>query len=150
MTDEQRPSSDRAHHPHEQRLEEELVHVHVKEEELERELAKLQEREEKIEHDLEDERHRSNRDRFFLVFIVNGEDFKIEIDPNDLLRIAVEKALSESGNTGRQDPAEWEVRDSAGVLLEMARKIKDLGLADGARLFLSLKVGAGGNNAIRP
>jgi hypothetical protein len=66
-----------------------------------------------------------------------------------LLRVAVEKALAESGNTGRRDPSEWEVRDSAGVLLEMAREIKALGLDDGARLFLSLKVGAGGNDASR-
>lgn len=79
-----------------------------------------------------------------LVFIVNGENFPVEARVDVPLVVAVEKALVDSGNTGRRDPREWEVRDSSGVLLEVDRTIKELGLKDGARLFLSLKVGAGG------
>jgi len=79
-----------------------------------------------------------------LVFIINGENFSVEANLNAPLLVAVEKALVVSGNTGRRDPREWEVRDSGGVLLEPDRTIKELGLKDGARLFLSLKVGAGG------
>jgi len=79
-----------------------------------------------------------------LVFIINGQDFRIEIDLEARLIGAVELALAESGNTGRRDPREWEVRDSSGVLLEVDRTIAHLGLKNGARLFLSLKVGAGG------
>lgn len=52
-------------------------------------------------------------------------------------------SLSESGNSGRP-LSEWEVRDSAGALLDMTRTVKELGLTNGARLFLSLRVGAGG------
>ena len=82
--------------------------------------------------------------RISLIFIINGESFRVETNVNAPLSSAVEKALSTSGNTGRP-LAEWEVRDSSGVLLDISRKIKDLGLKDGARLFLSLRVGAGGD-----
>ncbi len=81
-----------------------------------------------------------------LIFIINGENFPVEANVNAPLLVAVEKALAVSGNTGRRDPREWEVRDSSGVLLELDRTIKELGLKDGARLFLSLRVGAGGDS----
>lgn len=79
-----------------------------------------------------------------LVFIINGANFSLNANVNEPLIAAVEKALQESGNTGRP-AAEWQVRDANGVLLEMNRKIKDFGFKDGTRLFLSLAVGAGGN-----
>jgi len=81
--------------------------------------------------------------RVKLIFIINGENFSVEASDDATLRHAVERALRESGNTGRP-PDEWEVRDSNGVLLEMGRTIEHLGLKNGARLFLSLRVGAGG------
>lgn len=79
-----------------------------------------------------------------LIFIINGENFPVGTHIEARLILAVERALVESGNTGRQNPREWEVRDASGVLLEVDRTIKELGLKDGARLFLSLQVGAGG------
>jgi hypothetical protein len=84
-----------------------------------------------------------------LAFIINGENFAVKTNVEAPLREAVSRALSESRNTGRP-PNEWEVRDASGVLLETNRKISDLGLKDGTRLFLSLRVGAGGNDAIGP
>ena len=78
-----------------------------------------------------------------LIFIINGQDFPIEANVQAPLMEAVQRALAESGNTGRP-PDEWEVRDVGGVLLEKNRSPKDLGLHDGSRLFLSLRVGAGG------
>ena len=84
-----------------------------------------------------------------LVFIINGQDTPVEANVEAPLAVAVEYALKASGNTGRREAEEWEVRDASGVLLEKARKIKDLGLKNGARLFLSLRVGAGGD-ANRP
>ena len=133
----------------EQRLEKDLADAHMEEEKLEVELERVRRKEETIEEEIKEEHHHHHKEQFFLIFIINGEDFRIATNVGDLLRVAVEKALQESGNTGRRDPSEWEVRDSAGVLLEMAREIGALGLRDGARLFLSLKVGAGGNDAIR-
>jgi hypothetical protein len=78
-----------------------------------------------------------------LIFIINGQDFPIEANVQAPLMEAVQRALAESGNTGRP-PDEWEVRDASGVLLEKHRSPKELGLHNGARLFLSLRVGAGG------
>jgi len=79
-----------------------------------------------------------------LVFIINGEDVSVDTSVNAALISAVERALSKSGNTGRRDPQEWELRDSSGVLLDSRRSVKELGLVNGARLFLSLRVAAGG------
>jgi hypothetical protein len=79
-----------------------------------------------------------------LVFIINGANFALETNINAPLKEAVARALAESGNTGRP-PSEWQVRDAAGVLLEIERKIKDFGFTNGTRLFLSLAVGAGGS-----
>jgi len=89
------------------------------------------------------DKDRLGRHEFFLVFIINGEDCKVVTDPTAPLKLAVAQALRESGNTGRP-PEEWEVRDVHGVLLEQPRTPKELQLHEGARLFLSLKVGAGG------
>ena len=84
--------------------------------------------------------------RIRLVFIINGVDYPVEVNVEAPLAVAVERALAESHNTGRP-PDEWEVRNAAGVLLEKGRTIEDLGLKNGARLFLSLRVGAGGTRA---
>lgn len=82
--------------------------------------------------------------RITLIFIVNGVDHRVSANVEAPLVVAVQHALADSGNTGR--PAQdWEVRNSAGVLLEQNRTLEDLHLEDGARLFLSLHVGAGGD-----
>lgn len=83
-----------------------------------------------------------------LIFIINGANFRVEANVNEPLKDAVAKALRESGNTGRP-LSDWQVRDANGVLLDIDRKIKDLGLTSGARLFLTLAVGAGGTRQNR-
>ncbi len=78
-----------------------------------------------------------------LIFIINGQDFAVEAHAHAPLLEAVRRALVESGNQGR--PAEeWEVRNVSGVLLDKSKTPLELGLVDGTRLFLSLRVGAGG------
>jgi Protein of Unknown function (DUF2604) len=91
----------------------------------------------------EDDLKRRKDKGYALVFIINGQDFPLHADPRSPLAIAVQRVLSESGNTGRP-PEEWEVRDAGGVLLETNRTPDELKLRNGARLFVSLKVGAGG------
>jgi Protein of Unknown function (DUF2604) len=145
MSEEEHRRSD----DNEAELETELLRVRTEEEKLQRELENVRGLEKRLESELEHDHHHPITMKFVLVFIINGEDFRIETSADAFLSEAVEKALVESGNTGRRNPLEWEVRDTAGVLLEMARKIKGLGLANDARLFLSLKVGAGGNHADR-
>lgn len=78
-----------------------------------------------------------------LVFIINGQDYSVEANVHAPLMAAVQHVLAASDNSGRP-PEEWEVRDVSGVLLENNRSPMDLGLHEGARLFLSLRVGAGG------
>jgi hypothetical protein len=79
-----------------------------------------------------------------IIFIINGQDVAVDVNLEAPLSSAVHRALAQSGNTGRP-PDEWEVRDTDGILLEQNRTIEDLGLISGARVFLSLRVGAGGN-----
>lgn len=80
-----------------------------------------------------------------LTFIINGSSFALETNINPPLREAVARALAESGNTGRP-ASEWQVRDEAGNLLDLNRKISEFGFANGTKLFLNLAVGAGGSN----
>ena len=84
-----------------------------------------------------------------IIFIINGQDYPIEANVHAPLMVAVQHALNESDNKGRP-PEEWEVRDASGVLLETNRTPKELGLSEGVRLFLSLRVGAGGVDQSRP
>src|SRR5580698_6191101 len=86
----------------EHRLEEELVDVLEKEEKLEGELNRARREEERIETELKEDRKHHPNEHFFLIFIINGEDFKVFTDVDDLLRVAVEEALKVSGNTGRR------------------------------------------------
>lgn len=79
-----------------------------------------------------------------LVFVVNGEDVPISANVNAPLAVAAEHALKESHNLGSRSLDQWEVRDAKGVLLDMNRKVGEFGLQNGARLFLSLRAGAGG------
>lgn len=85
-----------------------------------------------------------DKNHITLVFVINGENFSVGTNLEAPLINAIEKALRESGNVGRRDLNEWEVRDANGVLLNTSKKVEDLGLRDGTRLFLSLRVGAGG------
>jgi hypothetical protein len=79
-----------------------------------------------------------------LIFIINGQDFAVEANIDAPIMVAVKRALVESGNQGR--PAEeWELRNVAGVLLDKSKTPLELGLVNEARLFLSLRVGAGGH-----
>lgn len=79
-----------------------------------------------------------------LVFIINGANVSVRTSVDAPLREAVTRALADSGNTGRP-ASDWQVRNAAGILLEVDRKIRDFGFVNGTRLFLSLAVGAGGN-----
>lgn len=85
----------------------------------------------------------ASHNKITLTFIINGVDVPIEANSNQPLTVARDKALKASNNTGRPVD-EWEVHNENGEALDPHKKVKDLGLADGDRLFLTLKVGAGG------
>ncbi len=79
-------------------------------------------------------------------FVVNGESVRMEIGTAEPLSDAVRVALAQSGNLGRP-PEEWELRTEAGALLDQSQSAKDHSLGNGAVLYLTLKIGAGGDAA---
>ncbi len=85
----------------------------------------------------------ASHNKITIIFIVNGVDVQIEANVHEPLKAARNKSLAESNNTGRLMD-EWEIHNDAGQSLDPEKKIEELGILDGARLFLNLKVGAGG------
>lgn len=78
-----------------------------------------------------------------LTVVVNGEPTVVAAEPHAPLRTVVAKALAQTSNTG-QPPDQWELRNEAGVLLNLDQKIEDFGFAPGVTLFLNLIAGVGG------
>lgn len=78
-----------------------------------------------------------------LAIVVNGALALIERNVNAPLRSAIGKVLADTGNVG-QPMENWELRDSAGNLLDLDRKIGMYNFPDDVRLFLNLKAGVGG------
>ena len=77
-----------------------------------------------------------------LLIIVNGTPTEVKINQNAPLKAAAEKALEQTGNTGR--PIEdWQIKWE-GQVLDMDKKIKEFNFPDGVELFLSLNAGVGG------
>ena len=80
-----------------------------------------------------------------VIFIVNGVDFRVDVDPDDWVSVGRNQALGVSNNTGR--PAdEWEVHNGAGLPVDAELSFGEQGVKDGDRLFLNLGVGAGGSS----
>jgi hypothetical protein len=77
-----------------------------------------------------------------LEVVVGGNPTTVDANTNAPLNSIVGKALQQTGNQG--DPHRWEFRDAKGNLIDGERKIEDLELTDGSRLFLNLKAGVAG------
>lgn len=75
--------------------------------------------------------------------VVNGQSVTVRANLNAPLQTVVLKALHDSGNSG-QPLDNWELRDAAGQVLDLTRKVEDYGITPGATLFLNLKAGVGG------
>ena len=84
-----------------------------------------------------------NPNKVDLAVVVNGQPTVVSANQNAPVRTVIPKALEQSGNGG-QPPENWELRDAAGVELDLGRKIEDFGFAPDVRLFLNLKAGIGG------
>lgn len=78
-----------------------------------------------------------------ITVVVNGQPTIVEANPEAQLRTVIPIALEQTGNTG-QPPENWELRDAAGVELDVAKKIEDFQFPADVRLFLNLKAGVGG------
>lgn len=84
-----------------------------------------------------------HENRLVLEIIVNGQPTELEANLNAPLHTVIALALSQTGNAG-QPPENWELRDMAGVLLGLEKKIEEFQFPPNARLFLNLKAGIGG------
>lgn len=83
------------------------------------------------------------QNKITLEIIVNGTPTRVEGNLNAPLKSLIGRALEQTGNTG-QPVDNWEFRDAPGNVLDSDKKIGELGLTDGARIFLNLKAGVGG------
>ena len=94
---------------------------------------------------MKDEKDPKKDNLISLIFIVNGKSTTIEkVNIHQPLKVSVQKALEETGNTGR-DISEWLVKYNDKDL-NINAKVEDLGLPDGAKIFMSVKSAEGGNN----
>lgn len=84
-----------------------------------------------------------NPNKVEIVVVVNGQPAVVEVNLNAPLRTVIPLALEASGNSG-QPPANWELRNVDGELLDLDRKIGDFQFPEDVKLFLNLKAGVGG------
>jgi len=78
-----------------------------------------------------------------LTIVVGGTKTEVERNDNAPLGSVVGVALAQTHNTGQ--PAEnWELKDQAGNVLDLKKKIGEYNFPSNVVLFLSLKAGIGG------
>ena len=78
-----------------------------------------------------------------LTVVVGGDPTEVVANEQAPLRTIIPGALKQTGQTG-QPPEAWEIKDAAGNVLNLDRKIADYGFTATTTLFLSLKAGIGG------
>lgn len=90
-----------------------------------------------------------NKNKSTLTVVVSGTEVEVEYNANTPLRTVVNHALSETGNSG-QPASEWQLRNLAGDLLDLGKKIGEYGFTPGTKLFLNPGAGVtGGHRAAR-
>lgn len=75
--------------------------------------------------------------------VVNGQPTVVKANLNAPLYNIIPRALEQSGNAG-QPPENWELRDAAGTLLDLSKKLEEFGFPANTTVFLNLKAGVGG------
>ena len=84
-----------------------------------------------------------SKGRIEIVIVVNGQPVVEKAGADEQVDEVVARALKESGNSG-QPLNSWELRDESGKTIDFGRKFRELGIKEGAKLFLNLKAGQGG------
>lgn len=93
---------------------------------------------------MKDEKKDKNPNQRSLTFIVNGTETIVDhVNVNQPLHVPVNKALQQTGNTGRP-LSDWQVLYNDQPL-DLNKKVEDYNLPEDAVIFLSLKAGQGGN-----
>lgn len=78
-----------------------------------------------------------------LIIVISGQPHTVQINVHERVENLVRKALNDSGDSG-QPPSEWELRTVDGALIDQSLRVMDVGLKDGATLFLAPRAGVGG------
>jgi hypothetical protein len=79
---------------------------------------------------------------FTVIFVIQGKEFPIEVNPNQAIISAVAKVLAQSGNPGSTN--EWKVRTEDGRILDTSKSFKDEHITGPTKLFLNKGTGRGG------
>jgi hypothetical protein len=85
----------------------------------------------------------ASKNRVNLVVVVNTEDVAIDANVHWKLRQVAEQALNSSESKDRE-LSDFDLKDARGTTLDLNQIVENLQLSDGAKLFLSLKVGVQG------
>jgi hypothetical protein len=78
-----------------------------------------------------------------IVVVVNTEDVSVEANVNQPLRVVAQKALKDSESKDRP-LSDLDLKDANGTKLDLDAKVGEAGVRDGAKLYLSLRVGVTG------
>lgn len=84
-----------------------------------------------------------NQNLISLRFVVNGEETVVDkVNIHQPLKVAAEKALQQTNNTGR-DLSEFQAKYNNNDI-NLSHKVEDFHFPTGATIYLSLKIGQGG------
>jgi hypothetical protein len=78
-----------------------------------------------------------------LLVVVNGVEIPVDANLNAPLRTVAQHALNATGNSGRP-LSEWELKNDAGVLLDLDKPVGSFGFGPHTVLYLTVSVGVNG------
>ena len=81
-----------------------------------------------------------------LTVVVTSDPVRLEVDRSSVVRAVVAEALAKANAVGRER-GDWQLKTSAGVVLDQSLTLEEAGIECGSTLFLSLKAGAAGEAA---
>ena len=84
----------------------------------------------------------SKIENFAVTFVIQGQEFPVEINPIQPVREGVVKALQQSGNSS--NPNEWKIRTESGHEVYADKSFEEQEIKDSIKLFLNKGPGRGG------
>lgn len=79
---------------------------------------------------------------FTVTFVIQGQSFDVDVNPNQPVKAGVVKALQQAGVPGQ--PNEWTVRTESGQQLDQNKSFEDQGITSPTKLLLNKGPGRGG------
>ena len=79
---------------------------------------------------------------FKITFVIQGDSFDVDVNPNQPIKAGVVKALQKAGISG--SPDEWKVRKDDGTILDINKSFAEQGITSPTKLLLNKGPGRGG------